>query len=354
MRLPKEKQELLHRYILEHIESNPKDVVRLTAGVFNLTRQAVMNHIKILVKEGLVLVEGKTRSTVYGLKENRTSFSIPVTKDLKEDVIWTERIVPLLPKIEKNVYDVCNYGFTEMLNNIIDHSGSNEADISVAHDAVKIKILVADHGVGIFNKIQKDFGLESPKHAILELSKGKLTSDPERHSGEGIFFTSRVFDGFDILSQDLYFHGQKDNDWLFEREKYSEGTAVFMEIKRDSKRTIQEVFNEYSPMSSDYGFSRTKVPVELLRHGGGELISRSQAKRLITRFNRFKEVILDFDGIKMIGQPFADEVFRVFRAQNPEVDVRWINTSIEVERMIRHVLGAERPTVRGPGIDPQS
>lgn len=339
MRLSREKQDLLHKYIVEHIQTNPKDVVRLTAGVFNLTRQAVINHIRLLVKEGLVLVDGRTRSTVYRLKDEEFLFSIPVSKDLKEDIVWTEKIAKVMPMLEKNVYDICYYGFTEMLNNVIDHSGSDKAEIAIRCNAADVKMIVLDYGVGIFNKIQKDFGLESPKHAILELAKGKLTSDPARHTGEGIFFTSRVFDSFDILSQDLYFHGRKDNDWLLESKKGNEGTAVFMEIKRDSKRTLQGVFDEYSPVSADYGFARTKVPVELLRHEGEELVSRSQAKRLITRFNKFKEVILDFEGVKTIGQPFADEVFRVFRDQNPEVNLTWVNASEEIKKMIRHVVG---------------
>ncbi|MFH1304941.1 MAG: STAS-like domain-containing protein, partial [Candidatus Omnitrophota bacterium] len=86
------------------------------------------------------------------------------------------------------------------------------------------------------------------------------------------------------------------------------------------------------------GFSKTTIPVKLLKHEGEELISRSQAKRLIARFDRFKEVILDFEGVKTIGQSFADEVFRVFRAQNPTVHLTWINTNEEIDRTIKHVL----------------
>jgi len=38
------------------------------------------------------------------------------------------------------------------------------------------------------------------------LAKGKLTTDPKRHSGEGIFFSSRMFDEFDILSGGVFSH----------------------------------------------------------------------------------------------------------------------------------------------------
>ena len=36
------------------------------------------------------------------------------------------------------------------------------------------------------------------RQALFELSKGKFTTDPSRHSGEGVFFTSRMFDDFEI------------------------------------------------------------------------------------------------------------------------------------------------------------
>ena len=37
------------------------------------------------------------------------------------------------------------------------------------------------------------------------------------------------------------------------------------------------------------------------------LVARSQAKRLLERFDRFEEVVLDFDGVRQVGQGFADE-----------------------------------------------
>jgi hypothetical protein len=54
-------------------------------------------------------------------------------------------------------------------------------------------------------------------------------------------------------------------------------------------------------------------------HEGEKLVSRSQAKRLTMRFERFRHVILDFDGVSEIGQAFADEVFRVFQNAHPSI-----------------------------------
>jgi hypothetical protein len=106
----------------------------------------------------------------------------------------------------------------------------------------------------------------------------------------------------------------------------------------DSTRIMGEVTSEYTSAADDYGFTKTKVPVKLLKYEGEELVSRSQAKRLIMRVDKFKEVILDFEGIKKIGQPFADEIFRVFKNNNPKLRLMRVNTNEETEKVIKYIL----------------
>jgi len=74
-----------------------------------------------------------------------------------------------------------------------------------------------------------------------------------------------------------------------------------------------------------------------MEYEGEALLARSQAKRLINRFERFLEVILDFDGVTEIGQAFADEIFRVFHNDYPDVHLIPVNCSDNVNRMIAHV-----------------
>jgi hypothetical protein len=73
--------------------------------------------------------------------------------------------------------------------------------------------------------------------------------------------------------------------------------------------------------------------MRLAKYGDEQLVSRSQAKRLIARFDRFKTVILDFSEIKEIGQAFADELFRVYGIGHPEVELVPKNMTEQVERM---------------------
>ena len=224
-----------------------------------------------------------------------------------------------------------------MLNNVVDHSEGTEVSLRIIYTLNRITMSVRDNGVGIFVKIQSALGLDDPRHAILELAKGKLTTDPERHTGEGIFFTSRIFDDFCIASDTLYFtHANAGNDWLLEEDAPEEegGTFVTMHIDPRSPRRISEVFDTFASQDEAYGFTKTIVPVRLAKYGDENLVSRSQAKRLLTRFDRFQEVILDFKDVETIGQAFADEVFRVFRKHNPHIKLLWVNTNAHVEKVI--------------------
>jgi STAS-like domain of unknown function (DUF4325) len=99
----------------------------------------------------------------------------------------------------------------------------------------------------------------------------------------------------------------------------------------------------------DYSFDKTIVPVRLLSCGDDRLVSRSQAKRLLSRIDRFKVVVLDFAGVATVGQAFADEVFRVFRTKHPQVDLQTKNVSTAVRRMITRAE-ALRYLRTGPGV----
>jgi len=304
---------------------------------FGITRQAVNYRIKKMVEEGLVIASGTTKNKNYSLRPIvQREFSVEISSGVQEHKVWRDLIEPLTKDLRKNVIDICSYGFTEMFNNVIDHSEAKNAHIWFTRLPTKIRIIIADDGIGIFNKIVRDLGLEDHKHAILELSKGKLTTDPKHHTGEGIFFTSRTFDSFAILSGKLIFHRFEGRDWLVEDRDLDiikGNTIVVMEIKPNSEKKLKDVFDQFST-EEDYGFTKTIVPISLVKYGEENLVSRSQAKRLMAGLDRFKEVILDFKGITFIGPPFADEIFRVFKNEHPTIRLSPINTADDVKKMI--------------------
>lgn len=221
-----------------------------------------------------------------------------------------------------------------MVNNAIDHSNSPWVNVGMARTALYTTAWVSDAGEGIFLKIQRALNLYDPRDSILELAKGKLTTDPANHTGEGIFFASKMFDAYDIYSGNLHFrHDTEELDVLAETERADRGTIVLMRLVNDSPRTENAVFDPFcSP--DQYAFDRTLVPVRLAAHEGEKLVSRSQAKRLIQRFERFKHVILDFEGVNEIGQAFSDEVFRVFQAAHPNIIMAPVNMTPAVQAMV--------------------
>ena len=254
---------------------------------------------------------------------------------LAEDVVWTQDVAPVIGAQADNVLETWHYGFTEMLNNAIDHSGGSMISLHIKRTAADTQIFLRDNGVGIFKKIQSALGLADERHAILELSKGKLTTDPERHTGQGIFFTSRMVDSFNIFSGGVYFNHEfaDDKDWIFEQEENWSGTLVWMKLGNHTARTCKRIFDEYSS-DDDYGFIKTVVPVKLAQYGNDRLISRSQAKRVLNRVELFKTVIFNFEGVPTIGQAFADEIFRVFTNTHPQIEVVVVRANSEVKRMI--------------------
>jgi len=336
----KQRGEEIRRFILRNIVVHPKDITQFTVENFNVSRPGVLRHIRALIDEGLIAYEGKTRGRTYSLRPiSAELFTIHIVDGLEEDVIWRERVLPVLANQRKNVLDICQYGFTEMFNNVLEHSDASKAIVSIKLYPHDVQMSIDDNGVGIFNKIQNELGLYDKRHAILELAKGKLTTDPVGHTGEGVFFTSRMFDKYSILSSDLYFaHSEPGDDWLLQDEKLVEGTFISMNIDPLSERSSLKVFNKYS-LEGSYGFDRTRVPVSLSRYSEENLISRSQARRLLARFDRFKEVFLNFKGVETIGQAFADEIFRVFKEENPGVKIIYVNTNSQVRRMICRIKG---------------
>jgi len=333
--------EEIRKFILENVEEHPSDITSVVSSEFGISRQASHKHIQKLVSGNLILAHGNTRNRTYEVKP-LVDFSVELPlPGLEEDKVWREHIRPLMNGLPLNVLHICQYGFTEIVNNAIDHSEGKILIVSVKRTYKNVVLSIIDNGVGIFNKIQKELSLDDPLHAILELSKGKLTTDPDHHTGEGIFFTSRMFDKFSIFSGRLFFSYQREIDWLLEdKQELFSGTGVILEISSFSKRTSQQVFDRFTT-TGDYGFSKTHVPVFLATYGDENLISRSQAKRLLTRFEKFKEIILDFTNVTSIGQAFADEIFRVFQAQNPDVHLVPINMSEQIQKMIAHVTGGK-------------
>lgn len=344
----KKKNNEIKEFILNSLKSDSQGITRRVVERFGVNRRTVVDYLRELIDQNLIVADGRTKSRTYRLRTLvDRSWTIPITERTEEHVVWKETIAPILGDVPENVRDICGYGFQEMFNNAMDHSGARGAQVSLRLDAASIDMIVTDPGIGIFEKIRAAQNLSDPREALLELSKGRFTTAPAKHSGEGIFFTSRMFDRFFIHSRGLvYYSKERGDDWLFEmgRGEGWSGTSVHMEISSFAKRSKQEVFDRFSGIEA--GFFRTRVPVALAKYDREKLVSRSQARRVLARFEKFKEVLLDFEGVETIGQPFADEIFRVFAREHPEIEISFVGASEQVKKMIAWVRGSD--PMQGP------
>lgn len=330
--------EKIREFILEHIDNNPKDIIHVTSEKFSVSRQAVNKHIGQLIERNTIIREGKAKSVRYALQPQfEWNTVLSLADNRAEDVVWRNEVKQKLGELSDNALAIWQHGFSEMFNNVIDHSEGTSAIIFIMKTAYSTEMRILDNGIGIFTKIKNAMDLLDERHAVIELTKGKLTTDPTRHSGEGIFFCSRMFDEYSILSGEVFLSHtyDRDEDWILQNREYQNGTFITMKLKNTTTRTTQEIFSRFS--DDNYGFTKTVVPVRLAQYGNEHLVSRSQAKRLLIRIERFKTVLFDFRDVEAIGQAFADEVFRVFAKQHPDMELLPVNASDAVRQMIRHV-----------------
>lgn len=326
--------------IIKLVPIYPDDLVEQVAKLFSISRQSVYKHINALIEEDRLAYDQVKNKRVYKFGNIRkVTETISLTKSVSEHDIYIKYFQWVEHGLSDNVKDIIEYGFTEILNNVIDHSESDECFISVERGEEKVTITIDDFGEGIFSRITRLKKLNDERQALLELQKGKLTTDPDNHTGEGIFFSSRAFDDFIIFSGDLVFLHDESliDDYLLEASKNHKGTSVIMAIRQDSKTILSDVFDQFAE-ADEFSFNKTIVPVKLAKMGHENLVSRSQAKRVLLRLENFKTVIFDFEGVDKIGQAFADEIFRVYQNKYPEILLKYSNVNSAVERMIKRAL----------------
>jgi anti-sigma regulatory factor (Ser/Thr protein kinase) len=224
----------------------------------------------------------------------------------------------------------------EMLNNAIDHSGSETVLITWWTSPEQWSFEIRDGGFGVYAKLLTGLRLRSEFESVQELSKGKRTTDPARHTGEGIFFTSKVVDFFQLTSSGVRW--TVDNlrhDVALGTAPPVQGTSVFCQIDPHTDRVIADVFRQFT---SDHAFVRTRPVVKLFEIGTA-FVSRSEARRLLDGLDAdFDTVEVDFTGVTDVGQGFVDELLRVWPTAHPGKSVVPINMNSAVEFMVKRGL----------------
>lgn len=334
--------------ILKRLVKNGKlkvaDIVKATG----FSRAYINRFFQELRNEGKIVLIGKANKAYYipakkniikkVKKETLNIRRILRNINLSEDIVLSriKKDTGIFLNLPKNVSAILDYAFTEMLNNAIEHSRSEKIIVTMKRDNININFEVIDFGIGIFINIMKKKKLKNELEAIQDLLKGKETTAPKEHTGEGIFFTSKVADKLIIQGskKKLIFNNQL-NDIFIKDIKPIKGTKVKFEISKQSKRDLTKVFREYAGES--FEFSKTKVTIDLYKMDNA-YISRSQARRVLSGLDKFETITLDFKNIETAGQAFADEVFRVWQNHHPTIKIIYQNANENILFMIKRAL----------------
>ncbi|MFH1233170.1 MAG: DUF4325 domain-containing protein [Patescibacteria group bacterium] len=332
-------RKLILRKLAQKKTLKVSDIVQATS----FSRAYINRFFQELQNEGKIILLGKANRSRYASiktakevkKELQSLNRILRNKNLSEDLALDEikQDTGIFLDLPQNLANVVDYGFTEMLNNAIEHSQSPKIVIKIKRDKSGISFEVIDFGIGIFKHVMRKWNLKNELEAIQDILKGKQTTAPREHTGEGIFFTSKAADILTIRSskKKLIFHNILD-DVFIKDAKYIKGTKVVFFIGLKSKRKLADVFRKYS--GDSYEFSKTKVTVKLYEMSA-DYISRSQARRILSGLDAFKEITFDFNGVETVGQAFVDEVFRIWQSHHRQIKIITQNANENIEFMIK-------------------
>lgn len=318
---------------LQHGETLPAELM----ARLGISRRRAMGLLRKLVATQWLQSLGTPRRPHYAPGALRQVVQRYALAGLQEDLPWRRDFAPcfvLPPAVQR----MAQHAFTELLNNAIEHSGGQQVTVSMRQTPLQLQLLVSDDGCGLFQRIAESFAIDDPQLAMLELSKGKLTSAPDCHSGHGLFFSARLADVFDIHANAAAFQRRswESRPWRAGRPATRQGTSIYLAIQLDTPRTLDAVLRAHS-VQGQYHFDRTEVPLHLLGGATRSLASRADARRVAARLAGFQRAELSFEGVDDIGHGFADELFRVFQRDNPALQLVPVGMNRGVQAMVASV-----------------
>jgi anti-sigma regulatory factor (Ser/Thr protein kinase) len=320
---------------------HPLDLADALAAHTGVTRATAGKALKRLVELQWLAREGTARKPLYRAGPLRQIVQRYELAGLDEDRPWTRDFAPHF-ELPATVRRMAQHAFGELLNNAIDHSGGRQVTVSMRQTPAHLQLLVSDDGCGLFERLRESFALDDPALAMLELSKGRLTSQPLRHGGRGLFFTSRLADVFDLHANHAAFQRRhwEAGRWHAGKPLGHGGTSVYVAIALDTPRTLESVVAAHSLDGRGGAFDSTHVPLALLASELDGLESRAQGRRIAARLGQFRRAEIDFRGIPEVGYSFVDELFRVQAGSLPQAELVPVNMSASVAALVASVRNA--------------
>lgn len=332
----------LTQWITAAAADHPQDLADLVSARLAITRRGAQSLLRRLAAAQWLRHEGTARRPIWRPGALRQVVRHYPLEGLMEDQPWRMDFAPYF-QLPAAVQRMAQHAFTELVNNAVEHSGGTQVTVSMRQTPAQLQLLVSDDGCGLFRQIEERFHITEPAVAMLELAKGRLTSQPQRHCGLGLLVTSQLADVFDVRAnaQGYQRRAWSEAPWhpmslpaaLAERP----GTSVYLAIALDTGRTLEAVQRALSADARSFAFDRTHVPLNLITGPAQSVLaSRADARRVAARLAGFRRAEIDFTGLGEIGHAFAHELFDVYRRENPQVEI----VAVGATPLVAEMLGA--------------
>ena len=199
------KREEIKKYLLRKIALDDKEVIAKTMDNFGVSITSVKRYLQEGIQQKIIQINEDCKCG-YCLVEQIHKFSFELEEQtLNEDYIFNNYIAKSLSDCNKEAFRIWQYACEEMLNNALEHSKGTNIYVEVYTNALFSKVIIIDDGIGAFRTLveymrKNDWANPQIEDALLELYKGKFTSNAQCHSGEGIFFSSKMVDDYVLWS----------------------------------------------------------------------------------------------------------------------------------------------------------
>ena len=216
--------------------------------------------------------------------------------------------------IELGVLQAVSYCFYEILDNVHIHSGKPLGTALTHYDknAKILQVLVADDGQGVCNSLK-----QNPKYA--DISEAQALSACVKDSvtdgkgmGFGLYATGRLVKDAGIRFVIHSGHHKlvmEDNKMSVKENGFWQGTIVYMEIRTDAAGEFNEQFVDDESLTGLWHFAASGAFI--FAEYGTDFGTREDGARLRTKIlesvEKYGTVSLDFTGVGVVSNSFADE-----------------------------------------------
>lgn len=322
----------IKNFILQNLSEHQKDIVKTAVKKFGLTRPGILKHMRALIGDGRIEVAGTTKDRTYKL--------IPLvdyvqtferSDNIRIDSIIYNELIPLLKNINSNIIDICEFTFSALLNNLMEHSKFQFFNIKILLCNNDLQIHIFDNGIGIFDNIDQKLNLKNKKLSVFRLAEGAIKDSSQCASEGDINLLLYLFDKIIISANEIELsHDNKNQLWSSRNIDKNHGTKFELYLSMDTKIKISEVLKEKSL------YNKARVPVNIVSSINENLMSRKQAGYIVDNVPINNEIEFDFAGVNLISPAFADELVK--ETKNDILDINWINANEAVDSLMSYTI----------------